>query len=280
MSDDDDPRGPRDDDPSGPRDDDPSGPRDDGLRGPRDDDPRGPHDNDLRGARGHRPPRSMAEQIADSCGRMIVDGRFAAGERITETQLAGIFDVSRGPVREAIRILEKRRLVEVQPRRGVYVCELSLASAKELFDVRNALSGMSARLMAGAPGSPWFDTLVRRIEELEAAAQDPGADPVAFSWIMTRIVRTIVRGGGSQLAEHMFGELTESTFWTAIWNHPLDARTQRVRRLRARQLRATLTALQSGDGDVAERLLRECLEDTRDMALATLLAERPAAVTR
>lgn len=229
---------------------------------------------------GFNQPRSMAEQIADSCGRMIIDGRFAAGERITETQLADIFDVSRGPVRDAIRILEKRRLVEVQPRRGVYVCGLSLGSAKELFDVRNALSGMSARLMADLPDSPWFDTLTRRIEELEAAAEDPDADPMVFSWTMTRIVRTIVRGGGSQLAEHMFSELTESTFWTVIWSRPLDAQTQTLRRRRAAQLRSVLVALHAGQGKAAENLLRACLEETRDTALATLTAEHPAALAK
>ena len=65
-------------------------------------------------------PRTLPDQVAEELGAEIVSGRRKAGERLVELDLARDFGVSRGPIREAIRILERRRLVELRPRRGAY----------------------------------------------------------------------------------------------------------------------------------------------------------------
>src|SRR5689334_19911141 len=85
-------------------------------------------------------PRTLPDQVAEELGAEIVAGRRKAGERLVELDLARDFGVSRGPIREAIRILERRRLVEVRPRRGAYIKPLSLKSVADLFNVRTALS--------------------------------------------------------------------------------------------------------------------------------------------
>jgi DNA-binding transcriptional regulator YhcF (GntR family) len=129
-------------------------------------------------------PRTLPEQVAEELGAEIVAGRRKPGERLIELELAQCFGVSRGPIREAIRILERRRLVEFNPRRGAYVRPLSLRSVADLFDVRMALSLLAVRTMATRPVESYIDTFARRCAELDAMVDD--GDPIAFARVTTR----------------------------------------------------------------------------------------------
>ena len=70
---------------------------------------------------------------------LILSGELAAGGRINESDLAMRFGTSRGPIREALRGLEESRLVRSEKNRGVFVREISVAEADEIYDVREAL---------------------------------------------------------------------------------------------------------------------------------------------
>lgn len=140
-------------------------------------------------------PRTLPDQVAEELGAEIVSGRRKAGDRLVELDLARDFGVSRGPIREAIRILERRRLVDVRPRRGAYIRPLSLKSVADLFNVRAALSMLAVRTMATSPVESFVDTLERRCDELKAMVEVN--DPVAFAYITTRAVKTIARGSGT-----------------------------------------------------------------------------------
>src|SRR3546814_19342740 len=67
---------------------------------------------------------------------MIVSGELSGGDRLNETVLAERFGVSRGPVREACRGLERSGLIRFVANRGVFVREMNVKEALELFDVR------------------------------------------------------------------------------------------------------------------------------------------------
>ena len=69
---------------------------------------------------------TTGEQIAKQLGQDILQGRYAPGKRVGEQAVAEMFSLSRGPVRDALRILERQGLVEIRPRRGAYVVELAL----------------------------------------------------------------------------------------------------------------------------------------------------------
>lgn len=99
----------------------------------------------LRVGRAHQPLRRA---VYDEVQRRIVDGRLQQGERIFEDQLAHELDVSRNPVREALQALESEGFVELEPRRGARVAVISAERANELFELREALEGMVARLAA------------------------------------------------------------------------------------------------------------------------------------
>ena len=78
---------------------------------------------------------SLAEQIAHHVGELIISGELVEGERIQEMRIAGELDVSRGAVREALLILQRRHLITIFPRRGAVVTELSPASLKSLYEL-------------------------------------------------------------------------------------------------------------------------------------------------
>ncbi len=91
------------------------------------------------------PTLTVPEQIAASIGERILDARLAPGERILEQELADEFKVSRGPVRDALRILEREQLVTILARRGAIVTGLSAQEVRELFEIRGGLHELVAR---------------------------------------------------------------------------------------------------------------------------------------
>ncbi|ABE59769.1 GntR family transcriptional regulator [Chromohalobacter israelensis] len=100
---------------------------------------------------GHDDPpevRTLAERVFQQLQSAIVRGELAPGAKITEPGLAKAYGISRGPLREAMRRLEAHRLIERIPHVGARVVKLSMRELLELFDLREALESMAARLAA------------------------------------------------------------------------------------------------------------------------------------
>ncbi|MGM0692995.1 MAG: GntR family transcriptional regulator [Pseudomonadota bacterium] len=92
--------------------------------------------------------RTLAERVFQQLQDAIVRGELAPGSKITEPGLSRSYGISRGPLREAMRRLEAHRLIERVPHVGARVVKLSMKELLELFDVREALESMAARLAA------------------------------------------------------------------------------------------------------------------------------------
>ena len=92
--------------------------------------------------------RPLREIVFDTLRQAIISGDLAPGERLMEVQLAEELGVSRTPVREAIRQLEQEGLVELVPRKGAYVTDISMSDLADVFEIRYALEGLAARLAA------------------------------------------------------------------------------------------------------------------------------------
>ena len=80
--------------------------------------------------------------------QLILRGELAIGQRINESELAVRFGTSRGPIREALRALEESRLVRSEKNRGVFVREISVAEADEIYDVREVLDQLIGQRVA------------------------------------------------------------------------------------------------------------------------------------
>jgi DNA-binding GntR family transcriptional regulator len=95
-----------------------------------------------------RDHESLGQRVTDELRRSILTNRRRPGDRLIEDRLSEEMGVSRVPIREALRALAAEGLVDVQPRRGASVAEISTEVARDLVEVRATLEGLNARLAA------------------------------------------------------------------------------------------------------------------------------------
>ncbi len=91
---------------------------------------------------------SLAGAVQQAIEQAILSGELAPGSKLIEVALAEQLGVSRGPIREAFRMLDEIGLVRTEKNRGVFVRDMSLREAAEIFDVRAALEEMVGRQLA------------------------------------------------------------------------------------------------------------------------------------
>lgn len=91
---------------------------------------------------------SLSERIAQHVGRQIIIGELKARERVQELKICSDLGVSRGPVREALLILERRHLVDILPRKGAMVSSLSVHQVNALYDFYISLLKMLVTSLA------------------------------------------------------------------------------------------------------------------------------------
>jgi len=91
-------------------------------------------------------PIPLVEQISEFLTNAIIEGRLENGQRLVENELQRKFQISRAPIREAFRVLEKNGLVIITPRKGTFVRKISQKDIEENFPIRACLEGLAARL--------------------------------------------------------------------------------------------------------------------------------------
>ena len=111
---------------------------------------------------------TLVANAVEQMERMILSGDLPPGAKLREVALAQAIGVGRGPLREAIRILEGRRLLQRTPNAGVSVIDPSLDDFEQLLVTREALEGMAARLAAEHMGSADIEALRGMVNAIEA----------------------------------------------------------------------------------------------------------------
>jgi DNA-binding GntR family transcriptional regulator len=116
-------------------------------------------------------PRSLAEDAADRIREQILAGGFPQGEHLVEARIAEQLNVSRGPVREAFKLLRAEGLLMEEPRRGTFVVSLSARDVREIYGLRAAIEGRAARLLATERDPEAIDELRTLLGAIERAAK-------------------------------------------------------------------------------------------------------------
>lgn len=117
--------------------------------------------------------RTATEFVEAAMREAILNGALPAGAPLRQEELAAAFGVSRMPVREALRQLEARALVEFHPHRGAVVAEISAEDSADIGAIRAALEPAALRLSLPRLGPADFTLAGELIAEMDAET-DPG----------------------------------------------------------------------------------------------------------
>jgi DNA-binding GntR family transcriptional regulator len=211
-------------------------------------------------------------QVTHALRRAIVSGLLPPGEALSEALLARRFGVSRTPVREALKQLERERLVDVVPRVGTYVRQ---ATADEVLDallVKEALEGMAARLLAARTDAPEAAELAGVTIDLEAAAA--GGDVPRVVEANQRFHELIHRGSASPTLrfqlELLLNELRVPHQRLVSLTLSRPARLRRM----LEEHRRIVAAVAARDPVAAERAMRAHVRAGRDELRRVHLSDR------
>ncbi len=118
---------------------------------------------------------SLASAVQSELERMILDGDLSPGEKLGEVALSTRLGVSRGPLREAFRMLEEAGLLRTEKNRGVFVRDLPVAEAAEIFDLRAAMDELVGRRLAETIQPAALKEIRGLVDQMEQAvkASDP-----------------------------------------------------------------------------------------------------------
>ncbi len=208
---------------------------------------------------------SLAEQIAEQIGKAILEEQYKPGEALTEQALSSEFSVSRGPVREALRILERETLVEIVPRHGARVTRLSVREVSEIFDVRAILLGHAARLAAENKDADCLQALSKGYEILAKNVAGKNDLDIHFQVSAQMNYALVARTGNQKLFEIVFNLARQVARYTRLGLSTAEQRAQSVR-----TWRELIELIRQGQGNDAEALERERVRDTQALAIKIL----------
>jgi DNA-binding GntR family transcriptional regulator len=117
-----------------------------------------------------------SREICDAIEDDVVTGKLPPGTKLDEASLCRRFEVSRTPIREALRFLSERGMVELIRNRGAFVVEMTISQLIEMFEVMAELEGMCGRLCARRITTELSEELRSAHEACCAAKQDDDAD--------------------------------------------------------------------------------------------------------
>jgi len=192
---------------------------------------------------------SLADRAYLSIRELIVSLELAPGALIDERQLVETLGIGRTPVREALRRLAQEQLVEVFPRRGMFVTGVDVRDLARISEVRAALEPEAARLAAERATDDERDELASLSDQIKGGADLMGLDE--------RIHRAVYAAAHNQLLEKTLGEYYVLAL--RIWMIALDRAQDLADAVEAH--RDLLHEIVVGNGDGAARLMRAHVEN-------------------
>ena len=211
------------------------------------------------------PTLTVSEQIAARVGDRILSGQMPTGTRIGEQELADEFNVSRGPIRDALRILEREGLATILARRGAIVTELSSDELRELLEIRAGLFELVVRKLYATPQTALLAMLRAGVERLDALA-NVADDAGEYAETTYKLLILCARQCGNQRLQRM---LTALSLQTLRYSKLGLASVQRRQRSAALWREAT-DAFAQGDVERMVALTRQRIEESGAEAIRCL----------
>ncbi len=192
---------------------------------------------------------SLASVVQQAIEQAILSGEYIPGSKLNEATLAEKLGVSRGPIREAFRMLDEAGLVRTEKNRGVFVRDISLDEAAEIFELRAAMEEMVGRQLAGKMNEAQQQEVASLLDDMAQAVTQQNAD--AYHQLNLHFHDRLVEMTGNRRLLAMYRKLIkELSLFRRLNLGGADALPQS-----AQSHKDIFLAITAGDSEVAGRLM-------------------------
>ncbi|WP_319517909.1 GntR family transcriptional regulator [uncultured Martelella sp.] len=212
------------------------------------------------------PGAPVGSQLHGILRDLIIHNELPPGSRLSESELAARFAVSRQPVREAFIKLSEEGLLEVRPQRGTFVRRISQAAVMDARFVREAIEADIVKLLAADPDTGLVDELRRQLKEQSEAAT---RDASRFIQLDELFHKTLADAAGKARAWALIEGLKvqmDRVRYLSLLRFPMVKLTA--------QHKAIVDAIGAGDPQAAERAVRGHLQEILS-DLPAIFEEKP-----
>lgn len=217
----------------------------------------------------HIAPTALYQEVAERLRQRIFAHELTPGTWIDEQKLAEQYGISRTPLREALKVLASEGLVELRPRRGCYVTEISRQDMDDIFPLMAMLEGRCAAEAVNRATPSDMVALKEIHERLESAARDGRID--AFFEANQEFHRKIQELSGNRWLLSVIQDLRKVLKLSRLHSLSLEGRLQQS----LDEHRLIMAALEAGNAANAEKLMHDHLLSGRE-ALAKMDAAAPS----
>lgn len=202
--------------------------------------------------------RSLTRAVQQEIERLIVSGELQPGAKLNEALLADRLGVSRGPVREAFRVLEEAGLVRQEKNRGVFVRDVDFDEAMEIYELRAMMDAQVGRMLAQSIVPAQLKELRAMVQTLERTARAGEVDD--YHLLNLRFHDHLVELTGNRKLASIYRRLIKELSLFRRMN--LAAKVTVL--ASAAEHRRILKAIASGDAEAAARTMSEHVLASRD----------------
>lgn len=192
---------------------------------------------------------------------MILAGEIAPGAKLTEAWLSDKLGISRGPIREAFRMLEEAGLVKQEKNRGVFVRSIPLEEAVEIYDLRAVMDELVGRRLAESITPEQMRRVKLVVDQMDQAARGNDAD--AYHLLNLQFHDLLVEFAGNRKMAAIYRKLVNEL---ALFRRR-NLIHKEVLPQSAVEHRQILKAIGSGDPELAARAMFEHVTQSKERML-------------
>lgn len=217
--------------------------------------------------------KSVPSTVADYLKVLIFSGELAPGQKLLEMHIAEKLKISRPPLREALRMLERDQLVYSVPRKGTYVTELSVAHCREVYQAREMIELYAIDLLKQNKVTqiPTVEkTLVNADQITKPAADARPEEKLRYFEAIVGFHTQLVRTTGNESINDMFSSIIHNLF---RYQYFLVYRTEWTKDDSVEDHRAVLELIKAGHYQRAKSLLRAHFKRARDLIIRSFIEQ-------
>ncbi|GIN97669.1 GntR family transcriptional regulator [Siminovitchia terrae] len=196
---------------------------------------------------------SITAQVTNAIREAIVTGEYEPGKKLSESALSEYYKVSRTPIREAFKQLEREGLVEIIPRVGTCVTKPTEKELIELFRVKEVMEGLAASLLAENGNTEAIKELAESVELMREAVENDNHK--LYVEANNTFHKVILDGSDNSKLNFLLNILLNQIPYNRYVFLSIEVPNRLEKSLKEHE--EILEAIQSGDKELAEKRMRE-----------------------